>query len=638
MPHRDHHGRTLSVSIRQRGVIAVLGCALLALSACKSPRAHREQADATAARIIDNKQQAALGRSEPFTIERPAETLRRRLLKAQGLPASHPASYGADRVEPVEHWPEKSNYLDKPRWAPPPVVEQAADHPIRLSLDQALQVAALNSREYQSQKESVFRTALDLDLERDAFRNTYAGLVESLLIANPGTDPDQLGLENTGEASLERRLKSGATLSTRLILDLAQLLRPDDANSAGIFADLSITIPLLAGSGRHIVAEPLTQAERNVLYALWQFERFKRTFAVRVATDYLQVLQQLDVVRNAENNYRRLIDSAQRSRALADAGRLSEIDVDQVNQDVLRARDSWIRARERYQQQVDQYKVLLGLPTDAHIGLDPAELNRLAETAAEALGEARAAAAGRPEGYVVEDGEIRIQPPGEVGAGPLELDPRRAVELALGERLDLRTAQQRVADAQRKAVVAADALRAGLALSGAAAIGERRGIASADQADADFRFDEGRYSVGLAVDLPWEKTAERIAYRNALIDLEAAVRDVQEAEDGIKLAVRNALRQLEQARESYRIQVEAVALAERRVESSSLFLQAGRAEIRDVLEAEEALVNAQDALTDALVTYRVTELEFQRDAGVLRVDHQGLWREYEPDNDRRGGG
>ena len=71
-------------------------------------------------------------------------------------------------------------------------------------------------------------------------------------------------------------------------------------------------------------------------------------------------------------------------------------------------------------------------------------------------------------------------------------------------------------------------------------------------------------------------------------------------------------------------------LAQRRVASTNLFLEAGRAEIRDLLEAQEALVTAQNALTAALVSYRVNELALQRDLGVLEVDHQGLWREYTP--------
>ena len=79
------------------------------------------------------------------------------------------------------------------------------------------------------------------------------------------------------------------------------------------------------------------------------------------------------------------------------------------------------------------------------------------------------------------------------------------------------------------------------------------------------------------------------------------------------------------------IQAKSVTVARRRVESTTLFLQAGRAEIRDVLEAQEALVSAQNALTASLVDYRVAELELQRDLGVLEVDDQGLWHEYTPE-------
>jgi outer membrane protein TolC len=61
-----------------------------------------------------------------------------------------------------------------------------------------------------------------------------------------------------------------------------------------------------------------------------------------------------------------------------------------------------------------------------------------------------------------------------------------------------------------------------------------------------------------------------------------------------------------------------------------MFLEAGRAEIRDLLEAQEALISAQNALTAALVTYRVGELALQRDLGLLEVDHEGVWQEFAP--------
>lgn len=606
----------------------VLSVWLLATGGCQSAGAYREKADDAAARIIDHSQREALGRNEPFTIDKPSQTLRRRLMLDQNLEHSHPASLGVDQLDPIDHWP-KDDYLGRERPTLEPVVPGALSQPISLTLTQSLQVAASNSRAYQRQKEDVFQAALALDLAADEFRNTYAGLIESMFRGDPGAIPGRAGLENTFDASVERRLKSGVSLSSRIVFDLAQLLTQDREGSLGILLDMSITVPLLAGSGRHIVTEPLTQAQRNVLYALWGFERFKRTLAVDVATRYLSVLQQLDQVDNAQNNYRRLIESLQRTQALGEAGRISEIGVDQVRQDVLRARNSWISARERYQRTLDQFKNTLGLPTDARIALDPGELARLAEAGKTALaGVSRTDREARQ--YHVVDGQVVIREPDNADAGRYELPEDRVTALAFERRLDLKVTQERVYDAQRDVVITADALRPGLNLTLGGTLGERRSIGSADADNAQVRFDEGNYDIGLTFDLPWEKTAERNAYRNALIDLEEAARSLQESEDQIKLQLRDALRSLREARESFQIQAQAVQVARRRVESVNLFLKAGRAQIRDLLEAEDALISAQDALTAALVDYRVSELELQRDMGVLEVNEQGIWHEYDP--------
>jgi hypothetical protein len=42
------------------------------------------------------------------------------------------------------------------------------------------------------------------------------------------------------------------------------------------------------------------------------------------------------------------------------------------------------------------------------------------------------------------------------------------------------------------------------------------------------------------------------------------------------------------------------------------------------------LLSAQNALIDAAVRYRITELELQRDMGLLQVDEKGLWQENIP--------
>jgi len=611
----------------------IIACPTALLIGC-TPAMYRKQADEAAYQIIDSQQRAALGKDETFTIDSPSNTLRRRLVEAQKLAHAGPASFGVDQLEPVAHWPEDGGATGEGGDGQVDAGESLPDGPLVLTLTDALQVAARNNRDYQSQKEDVFRTALDLDLERNEFRYLFFSSPEATYTDDPGDGPDVRGVVVTGPGEVRRKLKTGALFSFRLALDLAKLLTQDRTSSMGILADATITIPLLRGAGEHIVTEPLAQAQREVVYSLFSLERFKRTLAVRVASDYLAVLQQLDQVRNAEENYRSLIKAARRAGHLADAGRLPDIQVDQARQDELRARNRWISAQQSYARRLDAFKTTLGLPADAEIELERGELDRLAEAARSATaGElATQPIAGRAETAPAE-APVELAPPTRAGGGRYELPADEAIAVALTQRLDLRTAHGRVVDAQRRVVVAADALKAGLTFVGTGRAGASRGLGSTDLPDADLRPEQGIYTAGLLLDLPLERTAERNAYRNSWIALQRAVRDIQDLEDQIKVQIRDALRTLVEARESARIQAQAVALAQSRVESTELFLRAGRAEIRDVLEAREALVEAQDALSAALVNYRVAELELQRDMGVLEINQRGLWREYEPTED-----
>ncbi|MCK4625268.1 MAG: TolC family protein [Phycisphaerae bacterium] len=605
---------------------------LCCVTGCR-PANYRREADKVGYGIIDKAQKQAFGQAEPFTIERPADALRRKLMLNQNLPHAGPASLGTNNLKPIAHWPEK-DYPARPAESPPQAPWRK-DRPLTLGLADALQVAARNNREYQTRKEDFFRTALALDLEANQFRNLLFGDAESEFSMDYSGEKPVRGLANTGNASWQRKLKNGTLLTVGFAVDLVKLLTFDHSSSLGLYADATITIPLLRGSGRHIVTEPLTQAERDVIYSLHTFARFKRTLAVKVASEYLSVLQQLDQVQNAEDNYRSLITGTRRARRLAEAGRLPQIQVDQALQDELRARDRWVTARQTYARRRDSFKITLGLPTDANIDLDRGELKRLAKAVSPGR---KATPTTQPSGAdsvpttaPSADTPVKLIQPTRKGGGPLEMAAEKAVSIALDNRLDLRTALGWVFDAQRQVVVTADALRAGLTLTSAGQAGERRGLGSARMPDAHLRPEKGVYTAGLLLDLPLERTAERNAYRSSFIALERATRDLQETEDQIKLQVRNALRGLLQARESHTIQARAVNLAKRRVKSTALFLQAGRAEIRDVLDAQESLVSAQNALTAALVNYRVAELELQRDMGVLEVDEKGNWREYQPE-------
>jgi outer membrane protein TolC len=127
------------------------------------------------------------------------------------------------------------------------------------------------------------------------------------------------------------------------------------------------------------------------------------------------------------------------------------------------------------------------------------------------------------------------------------------------------------------------------------------------------------------VDLPLERTAERNAYRAALIRVHRARRDREATEDRVRSEVRDAWRRLELAAQSREIQREGRTLAERRVEATALGLAAGRAAIRDRLDAEESRTQARNAYVRAVVEHAEARLELLRDMGLLWVDEAGSW-------------
>jgi len=603
---------------------------------CKSPMQYRQEADKVAYDIISQKQLEALGYVEGFTIVRYSNLLRYRLLKEQGLLRCDDASLGATGLELIEHWPDP-NYLmprttsiialdDDDSLDPLSVLEPRG--PVKLTLLEALQVGARNNFEYQRMKESVFEAALDLDLARNFFRTQYAQIIRSRLDNDNSSDRARTVVTQTSDTTLYKSFKNGLDFSANLGLDIVNLLTMGGASSLGLTADASISIPLLQGSGRHIVTEPLTQAERNVVYAIHDFERFKRTFAVNVATGYLDVLSRLDRIDNAEKNYRRLVISVRRARRLADAGQLREIQVDQAMQDQLSAREGWITAKQDYLNALDRFKVTLGLPVDADIELDRGELEKLVKLTTTVLTDAG------EDGGVVEpdlsaDAPVVFEPPGWKKPGPLEIDSDLAVQLAFDNRLDLRNARGRVYDAQRKVIVQADRLRARLDLG---ADGGAGFVAGSSDNDAEIRLDRARWTVPITLDLPLERTAERNDYRKSLIALERATRDLGTLEDTIKQDIRSRLRNMLATREKLQIQAQGVRVAEKRVDSTNMFFEAGDAEIRDVLESQRSLLSAENALTSAVVSYRIAELMLQRDMGLLKIDETGLWREFNPED------
>lgn len=585
---------------------------------CRSAGDWRDVADEKAARVLGAVQRDVTGREEPVQIETPAQTLRRRLLLDQGLTVFNEASLGIRDLSTNAYWngAERLQASDRDDSLP-----LGTNRVLTIGLKDAVQIAARGSRDYQGRKESLFTAALGLDLENQKFRTTFTGMMNASVDSSESEGERETRYGEANKVGASRTFADGTQLSSAIAVDLAGMLSGEKTSSWGLLADASISIPLMRGSGRLVNMESLTQAQRNLVYTIREFEQYKRDFMVGIASAYLNVLLTKRMLVNEEENYKRVIISTRRSRRMADANRMSPSDFDQSRQSELSARNSWISAFESYDASLEAFKGQLGLPPDAKIDLadqDLEELQAYVEKFAKTeLGEYDAGEAAAP---------LALERPKSVDeAGALKDQVDRAIALAVENRLDFRSNIDRIEDAQRQVLIAEDALRAEVTLGGRASAGEGAKAGSDD--NGEFNLGEAVFGSTLSIDLPFERTAERNAYRGSLIQLEGAVRAYQAAEDALKESVRAAIRSLRETREQLKIQYLAVSLAERRVRNNDLLLQAGRAEMRDVLEAQAALLSAQNALFSAIRSYRVRELELQKELGLLEVTIDGVWRE-----------
>jgi len=540
-----------------------------------SPTYYKGAADREVYRILATEQARTLGVVRGFTIDPPEESPLERLRRVR--PAAAPGREGALSVGELE-----------PAKVPGGLPKREGAIP--LTLRDGLSLAARHSREYQSQKEDLYLGALTLTLERFKWKPQLLGTLfaKATHEKTGGETPDETKIEGGSKFSVEQLLWLGGSASVQLATDLSRFATGLPRETAASALAVKVLQPLWKGAGWKIARENLTQAERDTAYGVRTFARFQKSFCVDVTSKYYRVLQQRDAVLNQWQNWDRIRQERERTEAMAKAGRLPELQVDQARQKELDAANDWVTALQGYQEQLDQFRVALSLPADASVDLDPAEIDRV-----------RAA--------------------GLLGA-PVSLE--RAMELGLGRRLDLLNAIDQVADAERKVDLARNGLAPEVNLELNASLATVR-----PRRPLSFSSRSGTYDAGITAELPLRRKEERNAYRQSLIAFERARRSADEVRDQVRLSVRQAWRNLQEAAESYRIQRASVALARRRVESASLLLQRGDATARDVLEAAAALVRAQNALTRTLIDHTLARLALLRDTELLSVDREGVWQE-----------
>ena len=462
---------------------------------------------------------------------------------------------------------------------------------MKLTLEECMEVALRNSREFQTRNEALYGAALALASSR---RGWNFPLLGGSVTGEAGRSVENRGAEtNTGQfaaaPTLTQQLVHGGALTLGVGADLASDLLGWRSTTVGSLVNANFTQPLLRGAGRGLAYEEQYRTERDFVFTVLEYERFTQTFGVGILTKYYAVLQQRDQLENERDNIKRLEETFSLTKVLVKGGIRSPIEQDEAEQDLIDAKVRFQQDRQAYRNALDRFKITLGLPIAARMELQYPEA---------------------------------LQSLGKIGPKAVPVAEADALAVALQTRPDVLRQAAGVRDGQRDVEIAADAFLPALDVTlGVSAVG------TAPRRADRIALHRHTRTASVALDYQVDQTTNRDAYRGAILARDAARRAYEEFLDELRLEIRQSYRSLVQSRNSYKLELRNFDIAKRRRKLAVLQQKEGQASARDVLQAEDALRRAQNGVTIALVSYTTTRLAFLATLGLLRVDAKGQLHE-----------
>jgi outer membrane protein TolC len=454
-----------------------------------------------------------------------------------------------------------------------------------IPLHEALRLAITHNREYINRKELLHLQALDLTLARHQFTPILTAFGTGKLENKQTPGINELVRENTftttGTAGLNVLTRTGARLATDFTTDFLRFLTGNVTQVRDSALAVTLTQPLLRGAGQRATMENLTQAERDLLYGIRSFTQYRKSFVVDITTQYYRTLQAREAAQNAHFAYMGFRKILPESRALVTEGKRTESQIGLIEQAALRYERLWINSIRSYETQLDDLKIALGVPVQSTIVPDPKELTKLS----------------------IEDPVFNYE---------------QSIETALTTRLDLHNQTDQVEDTRRRIKLGEQNLLPQLDLTGGYQI-------NSDPGKTSLNADRRTFGGGLDVDLRLDKKADRNAYQAALIAEQTAARELDLAQENVRRALRNDWRDLETAQKQYEIAQTGITLSDRLLDNERLLNELGRGSTRDLVDAQQDLIEARDALTAALISHNIARLNLWKDMGILYIQKDGAW-------------
>ncbi len=454
-------------------------------------------------------------------------------------------------------------------------------------LHDALDYAMRHARDLQDAKEDLYLAALDLSLERHLWTPQFAASAQTIYQDFEETTSLDRALTTVSEAAVTQRLPLGGELSAKIIHSLMRDVSDRVSKGESGQMILAAQIPLLRGAGR-AAYESRYASERELIYAVRRYERFRRSFLVEVAADYFSLQQAKASIANTFRSYENRKRDWERAEFIHRMGRSRDVfEAPRAKSNFRLAEASLVSAKERYESALDRFKILLGMPVDTL--LDVVDQDRDEESKA-------------------------------LDSLLPDIDEVAAVEVALQYRLDLLNIADQVDDGRRGVAVAKNRILPDLEITGSATFDS-----DPDQLRAlNYRKERTTWQGGVQLGID-DRQSERSAHRSALVSLRQAQRGHERFIDTVRADVRRALRRIAQQENLRMIQMLNVRENELRADAARAQYELGMSTNQDVVDAENDLLGARNEYAAAVAAYRVAILEFRRDTGTLLVTDDGRW-------------
>jgi len=340
----------------------------------------------------------------------------------QDDPASHQYMRLVNGMKGWKHWNDNGQRkeLENPTWRDTlaDYVDVNESGTVELNLDSAVDLAYVHSPAHQSQLETLYLSALDVTAERFRLDTQFFGgngaNYNHVNADDFESDQLTLGRPSAGNPMLQARrsLASAGELMIGFANSFVFEFAGNDTSFAASLANFSLVQPLLRGAGRDIALEQLTSTERALLANLRAYHQYRQGFFTQVTIGelgvagpqrggpgttiagfsgqgfvggYIGLLQQLQRMRNTEDNLSLQERTLARLIAFQEIGVIDMVQVDQFWQSIQAERANLLQIRNSFELTLDGYKTrTLGLPPDVPVELDDSLIRQFQLVAGEA--------------------------------------------------------------------------------------------------------------------------------------------------------------------------------------------------------------------------------------------------------------